>query len=403
MFKSLHRFWLLTFLAMTGLGPAAAFAAPSPSFSCSQHMSPDEQAICKNPQLTALDHIANQGYLFLREKLGKAQANKINLPLIRQRQKCKADVVCIEKAQRESIRVFNQNGAGLEIPDPAPEAAVKNEPAVALNPPVAKTEAPAPVEAPATPEATTPVSRAATTPTLKEPPALKESPAPKEPPATETPPVTTTAEAEAPAAKSAEGTEEVLDQPPVESESNSAANDNSASQNKAPALADARPKDSGDREWRSDVEKEIRAESELESEATDVLEKEMEEQAKPISRQEKQALQKHKNKHRIAFILAGILFALLVGYAISKLRRDPGVIAPAAKQTPPQAGATTTTAAPASPSSAPRPAALLLTTAEPQPTARSSAKPTPDAPASPTPVKPLPPKAWVWSQYKGRV
>ncbi len=193
----------------------------------------------------------------------------------------------------------------------------------------------------------------------------------------------------------------MLDQPPVESEADSAANDNSASQNKAPAIADARPKNSGDREWRSDVEKEIRAESELESEATDVLEKEMEEQAKPISRQEKQAVQKHKNKHRIAFILAGILFALLVGYAISKLRRDPGLMAPAAKQTPPQAGATT--AAPASPSSAPRPAALLQTTAEPQPTTRSSAKPTPDAPASPTPVKPLPPKAWVWSQYKGRV
>ena len=391
MFKSLHRFWLLTFLAMTGLGPATALAAPSPSFSCSQHMSPDEQAICKNPQLTALDHIANQGYLYLREKLGKTQANKINLPLIRQRQKCKTDVVCIEKAQRESIRVFNQNGAGLEIPDPAPEAAVKNEPAVASNPPVTKTEAPAPVEAPATPEATTPTSRAATTP------------ARKEPPATETPPVTT-AEAETPAAKSAEGTEEVLDQPPVESDANTAANDNSASQNNAAAVADARPKDSGDREWRSDVEKEIRAESELESEATDVLEKEMAEQAKPISRQEKQAVQKHKNKHRIAFILAGILFALLVGYAISKLRRDPGVIAPVAKRTPAQTDATTTTAAPASPSSAaPRPVALLQTTAEKQPTARISVKPTPDASASSTPAKPLPPKAWVWSQYKGRV
>ena len=387
MFKSLHRFWLLTFLAMAGMSPATALAAPSPSFSCSQHMSPDEQAICKNPQLTALDHIANQGYLFLREKLGKAQANKINLPLIRQRQKCKTDVVCIEKAQRESIRIFNQNGAGLEIPDTAPEPAVKSESA-ALDAPAATAEAAQPLKTPVTPEATTPASNAATTPVLKESAS------------SETPATTTTAEAENPATKVAGGTEELLDQPPVESDPSSAANDNNAAQNNA-AVADARSNSGESREWRPEIEKEIRNESALESSATDVLEKEMAEQAKPVSRQERQAVEKHKSKHRIAFILAAILFALVVGYAISKLRHDPGVIPPAAKRAPSPAPETTTASAAALAISPPK--ALTPSITEKSPASPIVVKAAPDAPGLPIPVKPSPPKAWVWSQYKGRV
>lgn len=390
MFKSRHRFWLLTFLAITGLSPASAPAAPSPSFTCSRHMSPDEQAICKNPQLTALDHIANQGYLFLREKLGKSQANKINLPLIRQRQKCKADIVCIEKAQRESIRVFNENGAGLEIPDKTSEAAASTDQSATLDAAPA-TAAPTPAPPPPTsqpkPEATTPPSDAATTP------APKEAPTPVATPSTAT-------EAENSAPKPAEEGEELLDQPPVESDTSGVAKENGSARDDAASVAEATPNESGARDWRPENDKEIRDESALESAATDMLEKEMAEQAKPVSRQERQAIENYKNKHRIALILAAILFALVVGYAITKLRRDPGARPPATRRV------TSAVDAGAPPVSIPpaenKPAPLLQPVTERVPTPPVSVKAGVDAPAAPSTLKPLPPKAWVWSQYRGR-
>lgn|GEM_PF-3751360 len=422
MLKSLFRCWSPALVVIVGLSVTAAVAAPKPSFPCSKRMSPDEKAICEDPRLTTLDRIANQGYLFLRAKLGKAEANKINLPLIRQRQKCKADVVCIEKAQRESIRLFNQNGARLEIPDFEREEAVKSEPNVPENPTAAapepapsepmKTSQTNPAENP-TPPAASPEpapSSKQTAPTEMAAPADK-TPAPvetTEADATPAPPPATAAELEDKDTKSAGEPEEPIDQPPVESESKTASNDNSPSQDNADAGAGATPNPKGAREWRPEIEKELRAESELESRTTDTLTREIEEaeQIKPLTREQRQALESTRSKHRTAFMLAAILFALVVAYAISKLKRDPGLIASAAGRATPTHSAATIKNPPSAasaPPSATRPAALVSTKNDPT-LLTSAAGVRPTIETSPTPASTQStPSAWVWTHYKGKI
>lgn len=419
MLKSLFRCWSPTFLVIVGLSVTAAVAAPKPSFHCSNRMSPDEKTICQDPRLTTLDRIANQGYLFLRAKLGKAEANKINLPLIRQRQKCKADAVCIEKAQRESIRIFNQNGARLEIPDFEREVAVESGPAAPENPTAAspepaltetmKTAGADPAADPAPSAASPEPSLAAkqTTPAQVAAPADK-TPAPAEATEADTTPAplaATTAEAENKDAKSAGDPEEPIDRPPVESEEKTAANDDSPPPENAGPGAEATPDPKGSREWRPEIEKELRAESELESTTTDTLTREIEEaeQIKPLTREQRQALESARSKHRTAFMLAAILFALVVAYAISKLKRDPGLIASSAtRSTPANPVAPPPSAASASPS-ATRPSTLASTKNDPTPlTSGASVRPTIET--APTPASTQsPPSAWVWTKYKGKI
>ncbi len=447
MLKSLFRFWSLLFLVIGGLSSTASLAAPNPGLACSKRMSPDEKAICQDQRLTTLDRIANQGYLFLRAKLGKAQANKINLPLIRQRQKCKTDVVCIEKAQRESIRVFNLNGAKLEIPDLVPVQAVNSEQTARAAQPEIAPE-PAPQQEPMTSSeavaaSNNPSQRSADATSVVEKPAiLSENPVPEqEAPASAnsnattvtpaSPPSATTPEADVKATETTEAPQETIDQQPVETDGKAAANDNEPSQDTAQATAEATPEAhaaaeatpearavaevtpeaKGAREWRPEIEKEIRAESELESSATDTLTKEITEaeQIKPLSRQERQALETTRSKHRTAFMLAAILFALIVAYAISKLRRDPGPSArdpgpsaTAARPATPKANSNDTivkaATAPISSPPAPGPAPLVDNVKEPVSKSVASERPTiGTAPAQ------QPPGAWVWSQYKGKL
>ena len=91
--------------------------AVGPSFDCASASRLDERAICANDQLAALDLIADEGYKYLRIHQGKSFANKLNLPLIKQRQACSDNVLCIKKIQIESIKLFQQNGAPIELPD----------------------------------------------------------------------------------------------------------------------------------------------------------------------------------------------------------------------------------------------------------------------------------------------
>ena len=424
MLKSLSWRWLPALVLIVGLSATASIAAPNPSFPCSKRMSPDEKAICQDPRLTALDHIANQGYMFLRAKLGKAEANRLNLPLIRQRQKCKADVVCIEKAQRESIRIFNQNGARLTIPDFGGEEAVKSEQNVAENPPAAVPEsspnetpgAAEPVQAPNPPPQ---ASASEPAPAVK-PTEAEEAAAPADKASAPTGESETTAAPESPPAAAAEAENkqpqsageaaEPVDRPPVESEEKTAANDNSAPREDSGSAAGATENEKGSREWRPEIEKELRAESELESTATEMLTKEMAEaeQIRPLTREQRQSLESSRSKHRTAFMLAAILFALVVAYAISKLRRDPGMVAaPARRATLPDAAETVKTSltTPASPLS-PRPAASLQPVNDPKPAPTASARPIIEtapaqAPSSASPQ--TPPTAWVWTHYKGRI
>lgn len=431
MSKSLFRFWTPIFLVISGLFSTALHAAPNPSFPCSKRMSPDEKAICLDKRLTTLDRIANQGYLFLRAKLGKAQANNINLPLIRQRQKCKTDVVCIEKAQRESIRVFNLNGARLEIPEAVTDSAAVGEPPVAeANQPAISPE-PAPSGEAATSSETAqtsdapastpgkpgpddaPVQSTETTTLLDKAPVTADETAatstPAPPPAATTTPAAESKDAEKKDAEIKSETagvpQEPIDQPPLESEGTAAATDSaSAPDDASKAVAGATPEPSGSREWRPEIEKEIRAESELEASATDALSQEIDEaeQIKPLSRHDREVLQSTRSKHRTAFILSAILFALVVAYAFSKFRRDPGMSVTTAKPaTPPvHTGVTInrSAAAPTTPSPAPpvAPAINVGGTAVTGPAANT--RPT----IASTSVQP-PPEAWVWSQYRDKI
>lgn len=423
MSKALFRFRSPIFLVIFGLSSAAAFAAPNASFSCSKRTSPDEKAICQDQRLTTLDQIANQGYLFLRAKLGKTQANKINLPLIRQRQKCKSDIVCIEKAQRESIRIFNQNGARLVIPPLLADEAITSEQAgpanqLAMPPEPAAPVAPAPssdtvmgegnpaMESPETAPADAPARLSEPSTAPEKTPAQTEEIAAAATPAP--PPSPTTPIAESKSAEAAVATQEPIDQPPAVTQGTTAANDNEPSQDAAGAIAEATPEPQGSREWRPEIEKEIRAGSELESSATDTLTEEMAEleQIKPLSRQQREALVTTRSRHRTAFMLATILFALVVAYAFSKFRRDPGLTAtpskPARSAASPEVALYSPSTPPIEPPVARRTPPVLGPDRE---TTKSSAAPEPAIPARPI-VSPAsaqqPPKAWVWSQYKGK-
>lgn len=410
MFKSMFRCWLPTYLAVVGLSLTASVAAPKPSFPCSNRMSPDEKAICQDPRLTTLDHIANQGYLFLRAKLGKVEANRINLPLIRQRQKCKSDVVCIENAQRESIRIFNKNGARLEIPDSGQKIPDKTELSVP-EPPQPQAAIPSPQEQ-ITPSEPAPAS---TTPPPPEPaPAAKsvassesaavadKPPEPAEATEAATTPATPpakTAGAESPDPMTQGETEELVDRPPVETEAE-------ASQPEAGDAAEATPNPQGAREWRPEIEKELRAESELESSATDLLTKEIAEaeQIKPLTREQRLSLENTRSKHRTAFMLATILFALVVALAISKFKRDPGPIAAAAPTTPSKRVETITNPSPRpSPApSGPLSAAAPLSGKEPAQMVAANVRPSIETVTASAATQ-QPPSAWVWTGYKARI
>ena len=105
-------FFLLNFLL-----PVIDAWAVSPSFDCANASRIDERAICANDQLAALDLIADEGYKYLRIHQGKSVANKLNLPFIKQRQACADNIACIKRVQIESIKLFKQNGAPVELPD----------------------------------------------------------------------------------------------------------------------------------------------------------------------------------------------------------------------------------------------------------------------------------------------
>ena len=84
-----------------------------PSFDCSRANTPDLVAICQSPTLSALDRVANQGYLYIRSSLGPSTANSINRPLIAARQRCGLDQTCIEAQQIDAIKTFRAYGAPI--------------------------------------------------------------------------------------------------------------------------------------------------------------------------------------------------------------------------------------------------------------------------------------------------
>jgi TPR repeat protein len=91
-------------------------ALTNPSFDCARAARPDEQAICASAELSRLDQIANSGYEFLRRIYGPQRANSLALPLLRARQACASDIVCIKSKQLAAIRYFQSLGAPLVVP-----------------------------------------------------------------------------------------------------------------------------------------------------------------------------------------------------------------------------------------------------------------------------------------------
>ena len=91
--------------------------AAQPSFNCSKASRPDEVAICSNETLASVDIVANNGFEYLRSKLGRSAANAINMPLIKKRQSCGGNYECILNAQMEAINTFISHGAPIAIPN----------------------------------------------------------------------------------------------------------------------------------------------------------------------------------------------------------------------------------------------------------------------------------------------
>ena len=91
--------------------------AAQPSFNCSKASRPDQVAICSNETLASVDNVANNGFEYLRSKLGRSAANAINLPLIKKRQSCGGNYQCILNAQMEAINTFISYGAPIAIPN----------------------------------------------------------------------------------------------------------------------------------------------------------------------------------------------------------------------------------------------------------------------------------------------
>lgn len=99
----------------TGLCSAQSHAAEA-SFNCSTASRPDEVAICADEALAAMDRIADAGYQYLRSHIGPSAANKLNLPIIKKRQRCGSDAACIRSVQEEAIEIFKRNGAPIDAP-----------------------------------------------------------------------------------------------------------------------------------------------------------------------------------------------------------------------------------------------------------------------------------------------
>ena len=100
----------VTLVAATSQSQAA------PSFDCSKARLPDEKAICASADLSALDVALNDGYQRLIAKLGRATANKIHAPFLRQRHACKSDADCIAKVGANEIPMFQLVDASFGPP-----------------------------------------------------------------------------------------------------------------------------------------------------------------------------------------------------------------------------------------------------------------------------------------------
>lgn len=91
-------------------------AHAGPSFDCSQASADDEVAICSSSQLSELDNLMAAGFQFLRQDLGKKEANKVAKPLLSLRQACGSDADCIMQRQIDAVEAYRKLGAPIHLP-----------------------------------------------------------------------------------------------------------------------------------------------------------------------------------------------------------------------------------------------------------------------------------------------
>jgi uncharacterized protein len=94
----------------------AAASSAQPSFDCRKAATPDELAICANPELGDLDRLIAGAYSQMRTQLGKDYANRIHLPYLHARQACGGNAFCIMQRQASEIPAFEALGIATNPP-----------------------------------------------------------------------------------------------------------------------------------------------------------------------------------------------------------------------------------------------------------------------------------------------
>jgi uncharacterized protein len=119
----------LAAFAFTG---SAAFAE-GPSFDCKKAKAEDEIAICGDERLAELDRIASIAYDQALEVSGRESAQAPARDGLAERSACGADVDCILAAQVNTILLFQELGALVELPGWAIADAGLEEPSAEAN------------------------------------------------------------------------------------------------------------------------------------------------------------------------------------------------------------------------------------------------------------------------------
>ena len=104
-----HLLILLTFVTLS-LGAKAA------SFDCGRASTPDERAVCADPQLSQLDSIAGEAFSRVRQVAGPAEIMPIARDFLADRRACGAATACIMASYVAVIGTYQDRGSKIAIP-----------------------------------------------------------------------------------------------------------------------------------------------------------------------------------------------------------------------------------------------------------------------------------------------
>jgi len=98
---------ILVFAALTALSVPAAFAGSdaAPSFDCAKASSPDEKAICADPELAAIDVLITAAFKDFKPAYG-GDKKAIGRALLADRKQCGAERACIAAAESSALQTY---------------------------------------------------------------------------------------------------------------------------------------------------------------------------------------------------------------------------------------------------------------------------------------------------------